>query len=723
MYNRTLRVHLIDTPGFENSKRSDVQVLQDIAHWLSKSFKAGTRLSGVIFMHPISDLRRITGSTTRNLRMFKKLCGEQAYQSIVLATSMWSKVTIEEGERREGILIETDEYWGLMCKNGSKVFRYADTRESALDLIKYILNLHIKVTLDIQDEMVNKGHDFNETSAAHELNADIIGERKKHLARLDAIHEQMQEAIKEAIKEHDEDFLNQFKKKIDPLQDKISEEAEEQEKLSHTLKEVPVDKRKEEEFRAFKEQMKKEREQERQRYDSERREYLASIARQEEVIRELRMPDDVLVSTDETFNLPKVAHSHPDQKELESKAEKEGLLSETLGTLSSSSSAEPVEPLIISPPRKYHLLTMPQRLYWRALWLLRPRVKIGYRRLEWICDCGTPLYGDFKGEPKEIDKLGMDLQASGFVIPKQSTPRAQAVPVSSGQQNTALSSVAQAFLKSNAPQAAPASSANPTASSVAGGIANPTPEFIVAAPAMSMPFAGIPKYLALCVNINKFKKTLSEIHISSINEDIPTFRKFKERYEECRGSRAKALRGWLIKPVDIKFIQFAVERSQRAYAILEPPDCTLCAHKDNQDTLIKSRQYEPHRYTTALVHPPIPSDAFFHLWECPEEVPETQAKWINRLPKKLHQSLEEVRQKQQPGDDTLIVGWGILIVEGLNKLAVSLLTLLVIVLSGAISICYTVWAKDTSSGFAIGAYIVAVLVALTTALYYQWEKG
>jgi len=175
--------------------------------------------------------------------------------------------------------------------------------------------------------------------------------------------------------------------------------------------------------------------------------------------------------------------------------------------------------------------------------------------------------------------------------------------------------------------------------------------------------------------------------------------------------------------VDIKFIQFAVERSQRVYAILEPPDCTLCAHKDNQDTLIKSRQYEPHRYTTALVHLPIPSDAFFHLWKCPEEVPETQAKWINRLPKKLHESLEEVRRKQQPGDDTLILGWGILIVEGLNKLAVSLVTLLVTVLSGAISICYTVWARDTSGGFAIGAYIVAVLVVLTTALYYQWEKG
>ena len=94
MYNRTLRVHLIDTPGFDDSERSDVQVLQEIAHWLSKSFKLGTRLSGVIFIHRISD-SRMTGSVGRNLLMFKKLCGEQAYQSVVLATSMWSKVTLK----------------------------------------------------------------------------------------------------------------------------------------------------------------------------------------------------------------------------------------------------------------------------------------------------------------------------------------------------------------------------------------------------------------------------------------------------------------------------------------------------------------------------------------------------------------------------------------------------------------------------------------------------
>ena len=49
----------------------------------------------------------------------------------------------------------------------------------------------------------------------------------------------------------------EFKEEIDALQEKIKKGEEEQHKFTQTLKEV--DKRKEEEFRAFREQMKKER--------------------------------------------------------------------------------------------------------------------------------------------------------------------------------------------------------------------------------------------------------------------------------------------------------------------------------------------------------------------------------------------------------------------------------------------------------------------------------
>jgi hypothetical protein len=277
MYNRNVRVHLVDTPGFDDTHRSDVQVLQDVAHWLSASFQEGIRLSGIIYMHRISDLR-MGGSALRNLGMFKKLCGEKVYQSVVLTTSMWSKVTPEVGARRERELVETNGFWGLMCQRGSHVFRYLDTQASARELVGYILSLHIQATLAIQDEIVNQGHEIDETAAAHELNADIIRERKQHMVDLAAAREDM----RQAMLEHDEELQRHYKSEMDDLQSKIHETEAEQRKLTQTL--ADVDKRKEEEFRAFKEQLDHERAEEQNRYEQQRRDLEENLARQQEAL-------------------------------------------------------------------------------------------------------------------------------------------------------------------------------------------------------------------------------------------------------------------------------------------------------------------------------------------------------------------------------------------------------------------------------------------------------
>lgn len=86
MRDDSSRVHPIDTPGFDGTNLSDVQVLQNIAHWLSMSLKSGVKLSGIIYLHRITD-PRMTGSIRRNLLMFKKLCGEDSFSSVTLATT------------------------------------------------------------------------------------------------------------------------------------------------------------------------------------------------------------------------------------------------------------------------------------------------------------------------------------------------------------------------------------------------------------------------------------------------------------------------------------------------------------------------------------------------------------------------------------------------------------------------------------------------------------
>ena len=283
MYNPTLRVHLIDTPGFDDTNVSDAQVLQNIAHWLSMSFQNGIKLSGIIYLHRITD-PRMTGSMRRNLLMFKKLCGEKSFSSVVLATTRWSMVDEATGTAHEEELKNTEAFWGHMYKKGSKVFRHTGShaglhtgsRDSALALIGYILTLHTRVTLDIQDEIVNLGQDIADTAASRELNADIIREQKKHQAELEA----MRLSMEEAMAEHDEELRNSLKEEYDELQARVNKGAEEQAKLKQTLEEVHE--RKEKEFAAYKAEQESERERERQRSNEERRALQEVFERQQQ---------------------------------------------------------------------------------------------------------------------------------------------------------------------------------------------------------------------------------------------------------------------------------------------------------------------------------------------------------------------------------------------------------------------------------------------------------
>jgi hypothetical protein len=110
--NTDILVHLIDTPGFDDTNKNDAEVLKDIANWLNTTYQNETLLSGVLYLHRISD-SRMQGSAKRNLLMFMQLCGPHCYQNVMLATTMWSILPDEAtGEAREKELVE--KFWGTV---------------------------------------------------------------------------------------------------------------------------------------------------------------------------------------------------------------------------------------------------------------------------------------------------------------------------------------------------------------------------------------------------------------------------------------------------------------------------------------------------------------------------------------------------------------------------------------------------------------------------------
>jgi len=176
-------VYLVDTPGFDDSDKSDVEVLQELAHWLKTAYEESVILDGIIYLHRITDVR-MQGSAAKNLRMFKYLCGDDALRKVILATTRWEEVPETVGAQRETELKNTDEYWGSMVKHQSRVERHYNKRSSALRLIDSYLpalpaNKRDRVFLEIQNEMMTENKQLPETKAGKSLDDELTNNRDK----------------------------------------------------------------------------------------------------------------------------------------------------------------------------------------------------------------------------------------------------------------------------------------------------------------------------------------------------------------------------------------------------------------------------------------------------------------------------------------------------------------------------------------------------------------
>ncbi|PYH73764.1 P-loop containing nucleoside triphosphate hydrolase protein [Aspergillus vadensis CBS 113365] len=180
-FSTSCNIWLIDTPGFDDTNRTDSEVLKEIAGWLAESFSQKVILNGILYLHRIMD-NRMPGSAKRNLFMLKKLCGKDALRNTILVTTMWDLVDPADGDRREKQLITTPEYWGDMIAAGSQNLRHDNTYESAMRLINLYAGSHStkeKKVLAIQHEMVIEKKALDETDAGKAVEDALIKERSR----------------------------------------------------------------------------------------------------------------------------------------------------------------------------------------------------------------------------------------------------------------------------------------------------------------------------------------------------------------------------------------------------------------------------------------------------------------------------------------------------------------------------------------------------------------
>lgn len=162
-------VVLVDTPGFSDTNLSDTEILKRIATWMQDEYYEGSLLSGIIYLHRIID-PRMEGPSLKNLRMMKKLCGANSLKNVVLATTMWEKVTDEEGLRREGDLKTL--FWKDMIDGGAKVRRIrTESGKDARSIVKALLK-KTPVTTQLQEEL-HSGKTLVQTEAGMEIKEEM----------------------------------------------------------------------------------------------------------------------------------------------------------------------------------------------------------------------------------------------------------------------------------------------------------------------------------------------------------------------------------------------------------------------------------------------------------------------------------------------------------------------------------------------------------------------
>lgn len=190
-------VIIFDTPGFDDSRfSSDAENLTGLARCLQRLHKQGQRIDGVIFMHPITDVR-LRGSSLKMAGVIKRICGQKFSQRVALVTSMWDTVESKStAMRRESMLQESPQFWGDFYQK-TNGFQFENDFATADKVIQWLVKQSVlgrdgsptlKMSQELQDNLL-----LPETEAGRFLLGELVQQRDQHF---DAVVELRREILR-----------------------------------------------------------------------------------------------------------------------------------------------------------------------------------------------------------------------------------------------------------------------------------------------------------------------------------------------------------------------------------------------------------------------------------------------------------------------------------------------------------------------------------------------
>ncbi|EGO57913.1 hypothetical protein NEUTE1DRAFT_63272, partial [Neurospora tetrasperma FGSC 2508] len=193
---QTRSVTVVDTPGFDDTRRSNTQILAEITEYLVTQYALRVPLRGIIYMHSIHD-NRMKHSSRQFLEMFQLLCGDEALRKVKFVTTHWDNIDPErEGEalRREQQLL--DEWWAPMLGKGSSNTQFSGSHDSAEGIVLDLMSDDESIVLEVQRELVDCDMELGETKAGKSLRKAIEDDIAECKTTIDEIDTQMVNAMR-----------------------------------------------------------------------------------------------------------------------------------------------------------------------------------------------------------------------------------------------------------------------------------------------------------------------------------------------------------------------------------------------------------------------------------------------------------------------------------------------------------------------------------------------
>ncbi|PPR07081.1 hypothetical protein CVT24_010982 [Panaeolus cyanescens] len=191
-------IYIVDTPGFNDTHRSDVEIFTRISEWLQQRFTNQVYLSGLVYLHRISD-NRMSGTTLKNLQIFEQICGKDCFDKITLATTMWDDVEPDIGDHREKQL--KHDYFSYMIHRGARLARLGNDTNSARNIILRIADdANTLNPLSLQKELVAFQKNLPETKAGRQVYEKLDEVLQSHQLALQQLSRDLRAETSESVR-------------------------------------------------------------------------------------------------------------------------------------------------------------------------------------------------------------------------------------------------------------------------------------------------------------------------------------------------------------------------------------------------------------------------------------------------------------------------------------------------------------------------------------------